>query len=139
MDALFLVGRFLFGLLFVVSGIAGHLIAYQQLRGYATAKKIPLAGPAVLLSGVGIILGGLGLIVGVWPDLSALGIAVFLFFTTFFIHNFWTIKDDAMMRQMDMTQFQKDLALLGAALVIFAVTAYGGEFGPTLTDPLFTL
>jgi putative oxidoreductase len=138
-DALFIAGRSLFGLLFIVSGIAGHLMGYQQLKGYAEAKRFPLAGPAVLVSGVGIILGGLGLIAGVWPDLAALGIAVFLFFTTFFIHNFWTIKDDAMMRQMDMTQFQKDLALLGAALVIFAVTAFGGEFGPTLTDPLFDL
>jgi putative oxidoreductase len=138
-DALFLAGRILFGLLFVVTGIAGHLMGYQMLTGYAAAKKIPLPGPAVLVSGVGIIVGGLGIIFGVWPDLAALGIAVFLFFTTFFIHNFWTIKDDAMMRQMDMTQFQKDLALLGAALVIFAVTAFGGEFGPTLTDPLFDL
>jgi hypothetical protein len=49
------------------------------------------------------------------------------------------VKDDAMMRLNEMTQFQKDLALLGAALVFFAVTAYGGEFGPTLTDPLFDL
>lgn len=66
-DALFLIGRFLYGLLFVVSGIAGHLVAYQQLKGYAAAKKFPLAGPAVLVSGVGIILGGVGIIVGVWP------------------------------------------------------------------------
>jgi len=139
-DALFLVGRFLFGLLFVVSGIAGHLISYPQLKGYAEAKRFPLAGPAVLVSGIGITLAGIGLIAGVWPDLSALGIAVFLFFTTFFIHNFWTVaKDDAMTRLTEMTQFQKDLALLGAALVIFAVTAFGGEFGPTLTDPLLDL
>ena len=39
MDALFLVGRFLFGVLFVVGGIAGHLLGYQQLKGYTTAKK----------------------------------------------------------------------------------------------------
>ncbi|MGH2636643.1 MAG: DoxX family protein [Actinomycetota bacterium] len=139
MDALFLIGRFLFGLLFVVSGLAGHLLGYQQLKGYAAAKRFPLAGPAVLVSGVGILAGGVGIIVGIWPDLSALGIAVFLFFTSFFIHNFWTVKDDAMMRLTEMTQFQKDLALLGAALVVFAVTAYGGEFGPTVTDPLFDL
>jgi putative oxidoreductase len=139
MDALFLVGRFLYGLLFVVSGLAGHFAGYQQLKGYASAKKIPFAGPAVMVSGVGILLGGIGIAAGIWPDLSALVIAVFLFFTSFFIHNFWTVKDDAMMRLTEMTQFQKDLALLGAALVFFAVTAYGGEFGPTLTDPLFDL
>src|SRR5215207_1209060 len=77
-DALFLIGRFLFGLLFVVSGAGGHLAGYQQLG-------------------------------------------------------------DPMARQIDMTQFMKDLALLGASLVFFAVTAYGGEFGPMLTDPLFDL
>lgn len=139
MDVLFLVGRFLFGLLFVVSGLAGHFAGYQQLKGYAAAKKIPAAGPAVLVSGVVIILGGSGIIAGIWADLSALAIAGFLFFTTFFIHNFWTVKGDAMMRLNEMTQFQKDLALLGAALVFFAVTAYGGEFGPSLTDPAFDL
>jgi uncharacterized membrane protein YphA (DoxX/SURF4 family) len=138
-DALFLIGRILFGLLFVVSGLAGHLAGYQQLKGYAAAKKIPFAGPAVLVSGVVILLGGIGVAAGVWADVSSLAIAVFLFFTTFFIHNFWTVVNDAMMRLNEMTQFQKDLALLGAAVVFFAVTAYGGEFGPTLTDPLFDL
>jgi uncharacterized membrane protein YphA (DoxX/SURF4 family) len=138
-DAPFLIGRFLFGLLFVVSGAGGHLAGYQQLTGYAAAKKIPFPGPAVLISGVGIIAGGIAIIVGIWADLAALGLAVFLFFTTFFIHNFWTLSGDPMARQMDMTQFTKDLALLGASLVFFAVTAYGGEFGPMLTDPLFDL
>ena len=77
-----------------------------------------------------IILGGIGIVAGVWADLSALAIAVFLFGTAFFIHNFWTLpKDDAMARLQDMTQFQRDLALLGASLVFFAVTAFGGEFG----------
>jgi uncharacterized membrane protein YphA (DoxX/SURF4 family) len=92
------------------------------------------------VSGVMIILGGIGIIAGIWADLSALAIAVFLFGTTFFIHNFWTLpKDDAMARLQDMTQFQKDLALLGASLVFFAVTAFDGEFGPSVTEPLFDL
>ena len=42
-------------------------------------------------------------------------------------------------RLQDRTQFQKDLALLGASLVFFAVTAFGGEFGPSVTEPLFDL
>lgn len=139
MDALLLIGRSLFGLLFIVSGLAGHFGGYEQLKGYTAAKKFPLAGAAVLVSGAGIVAGGIGVAAGIWPDLAALGIAVFLFFTSFFIHNFWVVKGDPMMRLNEMTQFQKDLALLGAALVIFAVTAYGGEFGPTVTDPLFDL
>jgi hypothetical protein len=49
------------------------------------------------------------------------------------------VKDDPMMRVSEQTQFQKDLALLGVALVFFAVTAFGGEFGPMATGPLFDL
>lgn len=44
-----------------------------------------------------------------------------------------------MARTMEMTQFQKDLGLLGAVLVMFAVTASGGELGPTMTEPSFDL
>jgi putative oxidoreductase len=138
MDALFLIGRILFAGLFVASGLMGHLAAYPQSRGYAQSKGIPAAGPAVLVSGVGIVAGGLGIAIGVWPDLAALGIAVFLFFTAFFMHQFWK-ETEPMARIAELTQFQKDIALLGAALVFFTVTAYGGEFGPTLTDPLFDL
>jgi putative oxidoreductase len=138
MDALFLIGRILFGLLFIASGLMGHLVSYTQLKGYTESRGFPLAGPAVLISGVGIAAAGVGLILGVWADLAALGIAVFLFFTAFFIHRFWG-ETEQMARITEMTQFQKDLALLGAALIIFAVMASGGEFGPTLTDPLFDL
>jgi len=138
MDALFLIGRVLFGLLFVASGIMGHLAGYAGLRAYAESRGIPAAGPLVIVSGIWIFLGGLGVAIGVWADLAALGLAVFLFFTTSFVHSFWREKEP-MGRMMEMTQFQKDLALLGASLVVFAVTAYGGEFGPTVTDPLFDL
>jgi uncharacterized membrane protein YphA (DoxX/SURF4 family) len=138
MDALFLIGRIVFAFLFVASGTMGHLGAYAQLRGYAESKGFPLAGPAVLASGVAITLAGIGIVLGVWADLAALVLVVFLFFTSFFIHAFWREKDP-MARLTEMTQFQKDLALLGAALVFFAMNAYGGEFGPTLTGPLFSL
>jgi len=138
MDALFLIGRILFGILFGASGLMGHLAAFPQSRGYAQSKGIPLAGPAVLVSGVGIVAGGIGIAVGIWADLAALGIAVFLFFTAFFMHQFWR-ETDQMARITELTQFQKDIGLLGAALVFFAVVAYGGDFGPMLTDALFDL
>jgi putative oxidoreductase len=140
MDVLLLIGRFCFGIMFVRSGIFGHFRSYRPTTGYAAAKKIPMPGAAVLLSGFMIILGGLGIILGAWADLSAILLAVFLFATTFFIHNFWTIpKSEGMTRMQDRIHFEKDLSLLGASLIVFAVVAYGGEFGPSLTDPLFDL
>jgi uncharacterized membrane protein YphA (DoxX/SURF4 family) len=39
MDALFLIGRSLFGLLFIVSGLAGHFGGYQQLKGYTRPRS----------------------------------------------------------------------------------------------------
>jgi uncharacterized membrane protein YphA (DoxX/SURF4 family) len=45
MDALFLIGRILFGILFVASGLMGHLTAFPQARGYTQSKGIPLAVP----------------------------------------------------------------------------------------------
>jgi len=138
MDALLLIGRILFAILFISSGVMGHLVARAQLTGYAESKGFPVAGPAVIVSGVAIILGGIGIAAGIRIDISALVIAVFLFFTTSFIHSFWK-ETDQMARMMDMTQFQKDLALLGASLVFFVVAAYGGDLGPSLTDPLLHL
>ena len=140
MDVLFLVGRFCFGLMFVRSAIFGHFRSYRSMAGYAAAKKIPMPGAAVLLSGVVILLGGLGIMLGAWADLAAIMLAVFLFATTFLIHNFWTIpKGEGMARMQDRIQFEKDLSLFGASLIVFAVVAFGGELGPSLTAPLFDL
>jgi uncharacterized membrane protein YphA (DoxX/SURF4 family) len=75
-----------------------------------------------VVSGVGIVAGGIGIAVGIWADLAALGIAVFLFFTSFFMHQFWK-ETDQMVRITELTQFQKDVGLLGSALVFFAVVA----------------
>ncbi|MGI8616096.1 MAG: DoxX family protein [Actinomycetota bacterium] len=135
MDILFLVGRILFGLLFIASGLMGHIAGYGQMRGYVQSKGLPLAGPAVLVSGIGIVAAGIGVIVG-RADFAALAITVFLFFTAFFMHRFWK-EQDAMARINEMTQFQKDLALLGSALVFLAVTASGADFGATLVQPIF--
>jgi hypothetical protein len=54
------------------------------------------------------------------------------------MHQFWK-ETEQMTRIAELTQFQKDIGLLGAALVLFAVVAFGGEFGPVPTDPLFDL
>lgn len=140
MDAVFLVGRLCFGFMFVRSGILGHFVARRSLTGYATAKKVPMAQAAVVVSGVMIVAGGVGIIVGAWADLAAILIAVFLLATMFFIHNFWAIAaSEGMARMQERTQFEKNLSLFGASLIIFAIVAFGGEFGPSFTDPLLDL
>jgi uncharacterized membrane protein YphA (DoxX/SURF4 family) len=109
------------------------------MAGYAASKGVPAARPAVLGSGVLILAGGLMVLLGLWGDLGALFLVVFLVPTAVLIHGFWR-ETDAMAKQMEQVQFSKDMALAGAALMVFALFAYAGhDLGLTLTGPLFSL
>jgi uncharacterized membrane protein YphA (DoxX/SURF4 family) len=136
MDVVFLIGRILFGVLFVYSGI-GHFASSEAIQGYARQQGAPAPQVTVPLTGAVIIVSGLGVILGVLPDLAALLIAGFLFLTAFLIHSFWKVPDPQT-RQMEQIQFTKDLALAGAALVMFyAWNQLQGDAGLSITDPLF--
>ena len=59
--------------------------------------------------------------------------------TALIIHAFWK-ETDPQAKQMEMVQFQKDLALAGAALMLFAFFAHvGDDLGLTITGPAFSL
>jgi putative oxidoreductase len=136
MDVVFLVGRILFGVLFIYSGF-GHFAAAEIMQGVARERGAPNPAVTVPLTGATIIVSGIAVILGVLPDVAALLIAGFLFLTAFMIHGFWKFEDPGM-RQMEQVQFFKDLALAGAALVMFyAWNQLQGEAGLSITDPLF--
>lgn len=138
MDVVVLVGRILFSLIFLVSSVA-HLTQTGQMAGYAASKGVPVARATVLGSGVLILVGGLMVLLGVWGDLGALFLVVFLVPTALIIHGFWR-ETDATARYMEQAQFFKDTALAGAALLVFALFAYAGsDLGLTLTGPVFDL
>jgi putative oxidoreductase len=118
MDALFpwmhLVGRILFALVFVMSGI-GHLTNLQGMTGYAESKGLPAPAFATAVSGVVILGGGIALIVGWQTFLVAIVLAVFTFLTAVLMHQYWK-EEDPMAKMNEQTHFLKDLALCGAAL-----------------------
>ncbi|MDO0939027.1 DoxX family protein [Streptomyces sp. DG2A-72] len=111
MDVLVLIGRILFAALFLASAV-GHLTQTKAMAGYATSRGVPAAVPAVLGSGVLLVAGGLSVLLGVWPDLGALLLIVFLVPTAVLMHAFWK-ETDPQARRMEMVQFQKDMALAG--------------------------
>lgn len=114
MNAIPLVGRILFSLIFVMSGL-NHFSA--QTIGYAASMGVPMANILVPISGVLAILGGLSIILGLKTRIGAVLIVLFLVPVTFMMHNFWA-KTDPMARQMDMIQFMKNISMLGGALII---------------------
>jgi len=140
MEVLVLVGRILFAPLFLASGL-GHLTRTPMMAAYAASRGVPKSiAPAVVVgSGLLIVVGALMVLLGVWGDLGALFLTVFLVPTALIMHGPWGVTD-AQDRMMEQTQLLKDLALAGASLMILALFAYAGpDLRFTLTDPLLGL
>jgi putative oxidoreductase len=137
MEVVFLIGRVLFGLLFVSSGFQAHLgEGGKQGREYARALGAPNPDLLVPLSGVTIIAGGVMIALGIWADLGALLIIGFLIGITPIMHAYWKV-DDAQMQQIQAAMFFKNVALLGAALIIFYIYNQGQDLDLSITDALF--
>jgi uncharacterized membrane protein YphA (DoxX/SURF4 family) len=123
--------------LFVSSGLQAHLgEGGKQGREYARSLGAPNPDLLVPLSGVTIIAGGLMIALGIWADLGALLVIGFLAGITPIMHAFWRIED-AMEQQIQTAMFFKNLALLGAALIIFYVYNQGQDLDLSITDALF--
>ncbi|QIS02990.1 DoxX family membrane protein [Nocardia brasiliensis] len=137
MDVVVLIGRVLFAVLFLSSGL-GHFLQTDAMAGYAESRGLPMAKLSVLASGALFALGGLSILLGVWADLGALVLAVLLVVTAVLMHGFWK-ETDAEAKQMEMISFNKDVALGGAALMLFAFFAHVADLGLTITGPLFDL
>ena len=103
------------------------------MTGYAQYKKLPAAKFGVLISGLLFLLGGIYIAAGFWVDLGALMLAVTLILAAIIFHNYWK-ETDATAKQNEMIAFNKDLALAGAALILFALVATGAvtDFGPSV-------
>jgi putative oxidoreductase len=138
MDVLVLIGRILFCGIFLTSAV-GHLTKTGMLAGYAKSRGVPAARAAVLLGGVLLLLGGLSVLLGVWADLGALLLLVFLVPTAVLMHGFWK-ETDPQAKQLEQVMFFKDLGLAGASLMLLALVAHAGsDLGLTIIGPLFDL
>ena len=133
MDFVLLVGRILFVALFLASAM-GHLTQSKAMGAYAGSKGIPSPVLATQASGVLILLGGISVLLGLWGDLGSLLLVAFLLPTALLMHAFWK-ETDPMAKQMEMVQFNKDLALAGGAFVLF--WTFSQDPGLTITHSLF--
>jgi uncharacterized membrane protein YphA (DoxX/SURF4 family) len=137
MSVLVLIGRVLFSALFLTSAIP-HFTKTTMMAGYARSKGVPLAWPATFAGGILLFLGGLSVLLGIWADLGALLLVVFLVPTAVLMHGFWRESGEG--RMMEQIQFSKDTALAGAALMLFGLISYAGHaLGYTITGPLLHL
>ena len=118
MDVLFLIGRLIFGGYFIMNAW-GHFKHLESITGYAQSKGVPSPRAAVFVSGVLLLLGGLGVVFGIAPEASLALLIIFLVPVSFKMHAFW--KEEGQPRMMEQVQFMKNLAILGAVLMLLAI------------------
>jgi len=120
-DIALLIGRLLFGGLFVYNGV-NHFRNRAALVGYSQYKGVPAPGVTVVVSGLWLLVGGLSVLLGVRPHAGALMLALFLLVVSPLMHNYWAVTDESA-RMNDFLNFTKNMALAGAALMFLSIPA----------------
>lgn len=112
-----LIGRILFSMIFISSGLS-HIFKLNQMSQYTASMGVPLPTVATLVTGIMILLGGLSILLGYKVKIGAILLIVFLVPTSFIAHAFWGIED-AIQAQMQMVMFMKNIAMTGGAFIFY--------------------
>ena len=118
MESIFFIGRILLGGYFLFNAY-NHLLKSNDLVGYAESKGVMSAKLAVIGSGLLLLFGGYTILSGVRVAAGIAALVLFLIPVTFTMHAFW--KEEGQARMMDKVQFMKNLAILGAVLMLLAI------------------
>jgi uncharacterized membrane protein YphA (DoxX/SURF4 family) len=116
MRTLFIIGRVIFGGYFIYNGV-NHFMQRAAMSGYAAAKGTPAPDAAVMGSGALLLAGGSSVITGIKPREGLAALVAFLVPVSLQMHRFWDETDGAV-RQAEMINFTKNMALAGAALAM---------------------
>jgi uncharacterized membrane protein YphA (DoxX/SURF4 family) len=91
-----------------------------MMAGFTASKGVPAAKPGVIVSGLLITVGGLLVILGWHVRIGLACIVLFLVPVTLLMHNYW-VETDMMQGINQKVNFQKNVALLGAALMMLMI------------------
>lgn len=116
MDFVFLIGRVIYTLIFIIAGI-DHLRDFNHTVEMTTKFRAPFPRLSAAVMSVFAVVGGLSVAFGFYAKIGALLLLIFLIPTTFMVHRFWGISDKQQ-RAMQRVHFNKNLSLLGVALMI---------------------
>jgi uncharacterized membrane protein YphA (DoxX/SURF4 family) len=135
LDLLALVGRLMFLVVFVRGGYASsihlsHTIAVTARTG------APLPSVSVPASQVFLWVGVISVALGLWADVGALCLLLFLIPATYWGHAFWRFEGEA--RQAQLGNFFRNLTYVGGVLLILHA-ALVAALPLTVTGPLLTI
>ena len=115
-DAIWLLARCLIGGIFVQSGL-GKLMALDGFAASLAKSGVPMADVMAVIGAVVEFGGGLAVIIGLQTRLAALLMVAFTIVATLISHRYWELADAAARRQQSV-QFAKNLAIIGAFLLL---------------------
>ncbi len=120
MDTLLLIiGRIILGGFFIYSGV-NHFIGFGMMTQYAKMKGVPFPAIAQGTTGLMLLCGGLSIMFGIYTSAGIILLIGFLVPVSLAMHNFWKIVD-AQARIADKVNFMKNMALVGALLILLAI------------------
>ena len=132
-----LIGRVLFAYFFGAVAGVGHFRRSKMMEGYAKSAGFPIPAIAGWPVGVWLTAAAGSIALGIWPDLGALMIALFLIPAAIFFHAFWKLEDPSQ-RQPQTMYFWRNMIGLGACAIMFGTfVALGHALRFTITAPLF--
>jgi putative oxidoreductase len=120
MNIAFLIGRIIYGGYFVWNAV-NHFRNLEMMSGYARSKGTPAPKLAVAGTGILLLVGGLSTLLGVYPVLGVILLVIFLLGVSIKMHNFWAVQDPQM-KMMETVNFTKNMALLGATLMLLVIS-----------------
>lgn len=115
-----LVGRILIAVIFFVAGFEKFVDTAGTID-HMKAVGIPYAGTLIYVAAIAEVLGGLSILLGFLTRVGALGLAIYLIPVTLYFHRFWGVEGAA--ATMQMSQFMKNVAIMGGLLVLMAFGA----------------
>ena len=118
MENLFFVGRLILGGYFLYNAY-NHLFKTKDLTAYAVSKSVPRSRAAVIATGILLLFGGYSLLTGVRVEAGITALVIFLVLVSYYMHPYW--KEEGPGRMGDQINFWKNMALLGALLMLLAI------------------
>lgn len=120
MEVVFLIGRIILGVYYLFNA-SNHFFRLEMMSGYAASKGVAAPKLFVVVTGALLLVGGLSILLGVRPAVGVVALVLFFLPVSFIMHNFWAVQDP-MAKMLEMVNFTKNMALMGAALMFLAIT-----------------
>jgi len=119
-----LVGRIVFAFFFAMAGYR-HIIGGKQMTDYAAGVGFPVPALAPWPAGIWLLAASLSVGAGIWGDIGAVMLIVFLLPAALWFHAYWKAPEDQ--AQMQSQLFFRNITFIGASIALFAVFAGAGD------------